>query len=69
MPSDPPSNSMLHMLVVLCATLINLLKQPLHIFIIWPDHLKIASYTPVNQCVYIYTIESTALDLCMPDCN
>ena len=25
---------------------INLLKQPLHILIVWPDYLKIASYAP-----------------------
>jgi len=42
----PPSNSMLRMLFVLCTTLINLLKQPLHILIVWLDHLKIASYAP-----------------------
>ena len=42
----PPSNSMLRMLVVLRKILINLLKQPLHILIVWPDHFKIASYAP-----------------------
>ena len=48
MPPDPPSNSMLRMLIVLRTILINLLKQPLHILIVWPDHLKIASYAPDN---------------------
>ena len=43
MPPDLPSNSKP---VVLHTTLVNLLKQPLHILVVWPDHLKIASYAP-----------------------
>jgi len=53
----PPSNSMLHMLVVLRTTLINLLKQlALHILIVWLDHFKIASYTPEILMVELKTI-------------
>ena len=54
MPPDPPSNSTLD---VLCTTLINLLKQPIHILIVWLDHLKFASYVPG---VYIYIPSSIA---------
>jgi len=55
MPPDLPSNSKL---VVLRTTLINLLKQPLHILVVWPDHLKIASYAPGTYvhwyvCTYV----------------
>ena len=43
MPPDPPSISMLRMLIMFCTIVTNFLNW---LYVKYPDHTKIGSYTP-----------------------